>query len=116
MQMRFAHAVLVVSLATPGFLALAQNQEPDRDVYGACMMTSEERDAFHEKMRAAPTAEERERLRVEHYALMQGRMKERGMGQGAGAGSGMGPGYGMGYGHGHGMGPGHGSADMGCGR
>lgn len=93
----------------------------DQDIYGSEMMTSEERNDYRQKMRAARTAEERERLRAEHHEQMKERAQARGMtlpdqpraGRGPGgasAGGGMGPGGGgmMGPGGG-GMGPGGGA-------
>ncbi len=67
-------------------------------VYGSQMMTSQERMEHRKKMRAAKTAEERERIRAEHHEAMKVRAQERGvtlpdappergMGQGSGAGN-----------------------------
>ena len=105
--MKFAYAALVLALAVP-LPALAQVQ--DDQIYGSQMMTQQERDELRAKMRAAQTAEERERIRAEHHALMQERAKERGLsmpeeppmrgGMGAGMGGGMGPGHGGGMGSG----------------
>lgn len=85
----------------------------DRDIYGYQLMTPEERTEYRGRMRAAQSAEERQRIRAEHHAQMQERAKERGialpdMPSGpAGRGGGMGPGGGM-MGPGGGMGPGMG--------
>ena len=86
----------------------------DRDIYGYQMMTAEERNQFRQKMRAANTAEEGERIRGEHHALMKERAQARGItlpdepragrGPGASSGGGMGPGGGMGGGPGSGRG------------
>jgi hypothetical protein len=85
-----------------------QLQEQEQ-IYGSQLMTTEERDAFRARMRAATTAEERERIRSEHHEQMKERAKAQGMtlpdtppqrggmGYGAGgvgAGGGMGPGKG----------------------
>ena len=98
----------------------------DQDIYGYQMMTSEERNEYRQKMRAAGTAEERERVRAEHHEQMKERAQARGMtlpdqpraGRGPGgasAGGGMGPGGGgMGPGGG-GMGPGGGGMGPGGG-
>lgn len=84
-----------------------QQQLRDPEIYGAQMMTTEERNAFRNRMRTAKTAEERERIRADHHAQMKIRAKERGItlsdeppanrGPGAGpGGGGMGPGGGAG--------------------
>jgi len=108
--------------------ALAENQaqEQARDpaqeqlrgqpqTYGSHLMTEQERAEHRARMRAATTAEERERIRKEHHERMELRAKERGVKipdepppQGGGKGpGGMDPGSGMGPGGG-GMGPGGG--------
>lgn len=90
-----------------------QDQIRDRDIYGNQLMTAEERNEFRNKMHAAKTAEERERIRAEHHERMKVRAKERGVtlpdapptdrgpgagmrdgGQGSGAGAGAGAGAG----------------------
>jgi LDH2 family malate/lactate/ureidoglycolate dehydrogenase len=78
----------------------------DRDIYGSQLMTRQERNEYRARMRAANTAEERERIRAEHHE----RMKERAQAQGlklpdepparSGAGGTFGPGGGMGGGRG----------------
>jgi hypothetical protein len=92
-------------------LQLAQSI-PEEPVYGSHMMTQQERDAHHARLRAAGTEQEREQIRREHHAQMQARAKEHGMSlpdeppprgtggsrPGAGAGSGVGPGPGPGAG------------------
>ena len=80
----------------------AQQKIRDQDIYGHQLMTSQERDAHRAKMRAAKTAEERERIRVEHHEQMKIRAKERGVtlpdappanrGPGSGTGGAMGSG------------------------
>lgn len=89
----------------------AKKQEP---IYGSQLMTAQERTAYHARMRAAKTVEEREKIRNEHHEQMQKRAQERGVtlpepppvrGGGMGPGGGIGPGSGMGPGSG-GMGPG----------
>jgi hypothetical protein len=71
----------------------------------AQLMTEQERIEHRNKMRAAKTPEERERVRAEHHEQMKARAKERGITlpdqPPAGRGPGMGPGGG-------GMGPGGG--------
>lgn len=82
----------------------AQTQAQEQ-VYGSQLMTRQERMEYHNRMRAAKTLEERERIRKEHHAKMQLRAKERGVtlpemppvpGGGMGPGRMMGPGGGMG--------------------
>lgn len=83
-----------------------QKQDQER-IYGSQMMTQQERNEYHNRLRAAKTAEEREKIRAEHHKQMQVRAKERGvmlpdeppmhggmMGPGTGM-EGMGPGGGM---------------------
>ncbi len=86
----------------------AQDQDRDR-VYGSQLMTQEERNEYHARMRAAKTEEERERIRNEHHERMKARAKERGvtLPETPPARGGMGPGGGMGP-RGGGMGPGGG--------
>jgi hypothetical protein len=101
-------------------------QEAQQPIYGSHLMTEQERAEHRAQMRAAKTAEERERIRKEHHERMEIRAKERGVtipdeppprGGGKGPGrmgppsSGMGPGgagMGPGGGMGGGMGPGGG--------
>lgn len=75
-------------------------------IYGSQLMTPQERTAYHQQMRSASSADERERIRQQHHDAMQARAKERGVslpdmppagrgGPGAGGG-------GMGYGPGSG--------------
>ncbi|HMY78686.1 MAG TPA: hypothetical protein PLT98_08060 [Thauera aminoaromatica] len=91
-------------------------------VFGAQIMTEQERVEHRERMRAAGTPEEREQLRLEHHKQMVERARERGVtlpdeppmrggmgaGAGMGAGGGMGPGGGRGPGAGMGLGGGMG--------
>jgi len=89
-----------------------QDQIRDQDIYGSQLMTQQERNEYRNRMRAAKTAQERERIRNEHHEQMQVRAKERGVtlpdAPPANRGPGMGPGGGgMGPGGG-GMGPGGG--------
>jgi hypothetical protein len=93
-----ALAVFVLAL-NPA--STAYSQEPP--IYGSQLMTEQERLEYRERMRAATTAEERERIRLEHHAQMQERAREMGielpdeppmtgMGRGMGQGQGMGTG------------------------
>ena len=98
--------------------ATAAKSEP---IYGYRMMDDQERNEYRERMRNAPSAEDRQKIRDEHRKVMETRAKERGVtlpeprgpgaGPGAGKGYGKGPGYGpggegKGYGKGGGYGPG----------
>ena len=114
-------AAVVGVLAIPAGLALAAEQEraqqqvqaqvqEQEQIYGSQLMTPEERAAYRNKMRAATTAEEREKIRKEHHEAMKLRAKERGVtipDEPPALGGGMGPGDGMGPGGG-GRGPGGG--------
>lgn len=87
-----------------------QTKSQDQEViYGRQLMTQKEMNEYRAKMRAAKTADEREKLRKAHHDKMAARAKERGVkipdeppargpGMGPGSGKGMGPGGG-------GMGP-----------
>jgi hypothetical protein len=88
----------------------AQDQIRDQDIYGYQLMTQQERIEYRNRMRAAKTYEERERIRNAHHEQMKVRAKERGVtlpDQPPTPGGGKGPGGGMGPGGG-GMGPGGG--------
>jgi hypothetical protein len=85
-------------------------------------MTAEERTEYRNKMRAAKTQADKDRIRSEHHTAMQARAKERGVtlpdkpqakGKGAG-GAGQGTGKGVG-GAGQGTGKGAGGAGQGKG-
>jgi hypothetical protein len=108
--MRFLTAsAIVLALSLTAFQgsyaqSSSQNETP---IYGSQLMTQQERTAYRSQMRQAKTAEERERLRLEHHRQMQARAQERGvtlpnepppaprhgmgMGPGGGPGSGGGP-------------------------
>jgi Flp pilus assembly protein TadD len=114
MKLRFTQGVIIAAMAAGVSLpALAADQTraqdqtkvQDQDIYGSQLMTVQERNEHRSKMRAAKTAQERERVRTEHHEQMKVRAKERGITlpdqPPAGRGPGMGPGGG-------GMGPGGG--------
>lgn len=97
----FFTAISGVAMAQPaGPGPLAADEAP---IYGAQLMTQQERLEYRDRMRAARTLEEREQLRVQHHEQMQmqARAKERGatlpelppvrggMGPGGGQGPGM---------------------------
>lgn len=82
-----------------------QIQDRTRDrIYGSQLMTREERNQYRKQIRAAKTAEERERVRAEHHERMKVRAKERGVtlpDEPPARGGMMGPGGGMGTGGGN---------------
>jgi hypothetical protein len=94
----FAAAGAFAQATTPAVPAVPQATAQADRVYGYQLMTPEERTAYQEKMRAAATWEERQKIRDEHRALMDQRAKEKGVtlaeprGPRQGAGSGPGPG------------------------
>lgn len=51
----------------------------EQQIYGSRLMTEQERAEYRAKMQAAASAEERERIRREHHALMEERARERGL-------------------------------------
>jgi Flp pilus assembly protein TadD len=118
MKLRYSRKFLVVAvLAAIAGTAIAADQDQlrtqdqirDQDVYGSQLMTQQERNEHRNKMRAAKTEQERERIRAEHHEQMKVRAKERGVtlpdeppagrgpGKGPGPGGGMGPGGGGRY-------------------
>ena len=114
--------LLIVGLLAVGLLfsgrSLIAAEQPQQKVqgqtksqeriFGSQLMTEKERAEYRERMRAAKTPEDREKLRKEHHERMVARAKERGVtipDEPPSRGGGMGPGAGMGPGTG-GMGPG----------
>lgn len=105
--------LVVAGMSAVLALPVAQADETAA-IYGRQLMTQEEIQAHQDKMRAAQTAEERERIRAEQHEMIQQRAKEKGvdlpddppprghinrqdrpgMGQGMGGGTGGGHGYG----------------------
>ncbi|MEW5966745.1 MAG: hypothetical protein AB1720_07060 [Pseudomonadota bacterium] len=88
-------------LAAPAWAAdpvPGQAQERER-IYGYELMTPQERNEHHSRMRAAKTEQEREQIRLEHHRQMQERAKAQGKTlpdmppAGMGPGAGPGPGY-----------------------
>jgi hypothetical protein len=67
-------AATLMLAASPVFAAEQQEQ-----IYGSQLMTQQERNEFRAKMRAAKTAEERERIRKEHHERMKERARARGL-------------------------------------
>lgn len=107
MKRTLMYSALCAALALPAGIAGATEQ-----IYGSQLMTQQERLEYRNKMRAAQTLEERQRVRAEHHEQMKLRAKERGINlpdMPPGMGGGMGPGMGGGMGPGmSGMGPGGG--------
>lgn len=100
----FAAAVLVTALSGASLAQTAgagpASASEDAPIYGAQLMTQQERLEYRDRMRAARTQEEREQFRIQHHDQMQARAKERGatlpemppMRGGMGPGGGQGPG------------------------
>ena len=108
MTTAFAFALLVPAVA--GAQTATSDGPP---VYGSQLMTEQERQEHQQRMRNAPSDEERQQLRVEHHNRMQERARQQGVtlpeeppARGMGAGRGMGMGRGKGSGQGRGMGGG----------
>ena len=107
---------LLISGAVQAQTAAAPDDTP---VFGAQIMTEQERVEHRERMRAAGTPEEREQVRLEHHKQMVERARERGVtlpeeppmrgGMGPGAGKGLGASMGPGAGRGPGAGMGSGA-------
>ena len=57
---------------------MLQTQQQDQ-IYGSQLMTQQERNAYHAKMRAAKTAGEREQIRNVHHMRMKERAKNKGV-------------------------------------
>jgi len=92
-----ALTVLTVSIA---HVTLAADQG---QVYGSQLMTPQERTEYRARLRAAETAQARERIRREHHEQMKERAKAQGItlpDEPPPRGGGMGPGGGMGSGAG----------------
>ena len=88
----------------------AAGQVQNQMIYGSQLMTPKERVEYRDRLRAAKTIQERERIRQEHHEEMMELAKKRGVTLPAvppAGGAGMGPGAGMmGTGTGGGMGAG----------
>jgi hypothetical protein len=56
-----------------------ESQARHGDIYGYQLMTERERSAYRERMRAAATDQDRDRLRRQHHDEMQERARERGV-------------------------------------
>jgi hypothetical protein len=77
-KIRDAHRAEMQKRAEAQGLTL-QGRSGEPRMYGADLMTPQERDAYIEKLRAAKTPEERLKLRDDHRAEMQKRAKDQGL-------------------------------------
>jgi hypothetical protein len=77
---------------------LRTSQVVDDQLASLSLLTSEERTLFRNQMRAATTAEERNRIRAEHQKVILERAREMGVGPPMGTGQGAGAAGGMGMG------------------
>jgi len=85
-----------------------QVQTQDREkIYGYELMTPQERNEYHARMRALNTEQERDAFRLDHHEKMQERAKAQGKTLPDAPPAGRGPGMGSGMGTGGGMGPGY---------
>ena len=115
MNIRTAIAILTVAIPLAGMVSVAGAQtaaggQTQQRIYGSQMMTQQEMNEYHERMRLAKTEQERERIRADHHDRMKDRARERGVtlpdeppaktGGSPGTGGAMGPGGGMGTGGG----------------
>ncbi len=119
MNIRKSIAIIALAIPLAGMVSVAGAQTATRDqtkdqtrdqtqqsIYGSQLMTQQERNEYLNRMRAAKTEQERERIRAEHHDRMSERAKARGVtlpdkppakarsstGSGMGSGGGMGPG------------------------
>lgn len=95
-----AGLALAADQATPQERMQAQERE---QIYGSHLMTPQERIEYHNRIRSAKTAQEREQIRQEHHKNMTERAKARGQtlpDMPPANGNGMGPGYSGGMGPG----------------
>ncbi|OIQ87439.1 hypothetical protein GALL_306900 [mine drainage metagenome] len=77
-------AVIATALALSGGTALAADQAPAQNptqgqAHDGPLATPQEHAEHRARMRAAKTAEEREKIRKEHHKFMKERARERGM-------------------------------------
>lgn len=88
MKRRLIVSAMATALSLSAEFALAADPEPTKEqaqtqkqeeIYGSQLMTPQERADHRAKMRAAKTAEEREKIRKEQHKLMQERAKARGL-------------------------------------
>jgi len=69
-------SVLFATLAFATLLNAAETKAQQKPPHGSQLLTEQERTEFHEKLRAAKTPEERERISKEQHKLMRERMEE----------------------------------------
>jgi hypothetical protein len=110
-------ALSATLLLSTGLLCAAEQTkaqdmtQEQTQIYGSQIMTQQERIEYRDKMRAARTTQEQEKVRKEHHELMKERAKEKGISlpdEPPARGGGMGTGGGMMGPGGGGMGPGGG--------
>ncbi len=111
---------LSVGVMTGAAVLLHPGPVAAQEIYGSQLMTEQERMTYRTKMQTATTAQERERIRLEHHNEMQVRARQQGMtlpdtppAQGMGQGMSKGMDQGMGQGTGAGQGPGAGGGGKG---
>jgi hypothetical protein len=101
--------LLIGALSGALLLSSGMAMAAEEQVYGSQLMTTQERAEHRERLQAATSEEERNRIRQEHHERMKIRAKERGVSlpdemPAKGQGKGMGPGDGSGMGNGMGGG------------
>lgn len=69
--------VLAIAIALGGFSTSLMAKEAP--IYGSQLMTQQERIEHRNKLHAAKTFKEREKIRLEHHKQMEERAKERGV-------------------------------------
>ena len=99
--------LLITTLSGALLLSSGLAMAADEQIYGSQLMTTQERAEHRERLQAATSEEERNRIRQEHHQRMVIRAKEKGVSlpdkmpaRGKGKGTGMGPGDGSGMGGG----------------
>lgn len=73
------YAIVAAAALFPAQAAFAQDKTRAGDIYGSQLMTFQERNDYRARMRAAASAEERERIRAEHHDRMKERAQARGV-------------------------------------
>lgn len=95
-------ALVIATALLASHVVAAEQQE---QIYGSQLMTQQEREDYRAQLRAAKTAEERERIRKAHHEQMKERARAHGItlpDEPPVHGKGMGPGAGTGSGGGRG--------------
>ena len=70
-------SALATVLTLSASLGFAADQQ--KKIYGSQLMTQQERNELHAKIRAAKTGAEREQIRKEHHERMKKRAKTKGL-------------------------------------